>query len=1526
MMWNYFRLPRQIAKDISLVFLVWILINYQFVLPVYAADELPEEKEEKPLRAKFTCEMGQLSNEDSFKILKLLADGFTGSEIKSSLKQDTNKEREKLENPTIIIPIDANKGEAAKVPVADEKFEISEALHLTNDWIYGPYSFGLVLTDTLRVGRCNNLEDKNIPCPVVDKQLTLRNSGEGIVSDFKPFTDMFAFLKKEPEDITEEEYKEIREKLGLPADAQEELEMRIASSDLNEITLQSYKRIQSKMIPNSILTYTFNAYGQTTCNSSDCTITIYSLFDKYYNNWFSMDIAFFTFGPMLLGQARKLFQHLGVSKTFPFRLSESELADRFRRKFYDSDAILGKRLRTRIQTRMEQYPEVAKFTKDLTEGKGWTSGYELLTNPSIPRTVSSDWLSAGGWMGKIDDPIVKRELYRQAKDIETFTKTQRAFLREAKENYLKAAKAGFGSPQEIAARVEYGKTISETMLDYTNTISLDAPGWFSRYSPVGLYTQNIKGVGEVSPTWLAGDSSYMYDVLKKYSRDGHFGGAWPGNAYQVEGKNLVLYRLTPVESKIKDITFDELEKGWFKYEGFFVQTDSGALLPVNGTSLPTLKTQMTGAKPLYSLNEVKKLPTGRLTPEDLATKLMETKNILNLESFAPESAEKIRRALEARGFELRRYTSLLDRAIAYQENFIHNYMRPAGGLKWTALFNMYWVGKRGLNQKFASAYMLPDSWREVRWPLGQSELYDDAFIDFFSHEGSDQGDMFRRLMSLMPWEWLMLNTFEKFEPVKNIYERLTGSNVRTSVENLAIYATTPQDCTECGILMRSGMDYRYYFTNFYSGRKIDSYLLEDAVSENVKNWGSTLIMFSRHTDLEGKEKNVSGSSRISLEEAIKKKETCADAVEEATMGISKYLGIGKVFKPHTIGGFLAFGETLGYTLFGFGAVFGTLAQQLVIAPKLQDCVDVDGGYYTHIFVPAKKEDKGKAASQLSAETAMDSIQSFVDSLTSMFKSNPNSYTAKAATELDEKVKRFTSGAKQDNLVQANVHLEGPTTGILQGEELFSFWFKGQATPTTYKTEGEKVITSDNNRAIIVDFRNGRILLVDQNGNVLDVITENDVPSRMISTNTDIPAEEIPKRYTLIGLPDSNDPMFEMGIDSELIVLIPEISECILQGIEYQSGLKYTQADLKRLNLTEVFGKVLAITTDTHTVKAVLEQNRIVAEGMPRTMVEGKSSKAIVLANRETRIKNGKEEYVGLFESVQFENGVILYKPDTHELIVWLKRNKQAELSKEDVGGIKLSPAQVVDPETNCPVPAISLQALPKETEGIGAYRVEQFNKSLAASGPFNVLETPTRRFVFFAKYEPDGKCSGLECCKNYIRVINKETGEVYEAPIETFQVKPDGIYIKDANGNEHNIKITTDDGKPMIQYNNYPPELLTSAQGPNGSFWYDPTTNKWYAENAQLLPLLEAFRAGALTQAGAGGVVTKAGDNILNVSGLGSSSGFNLPSLPEDLVSLAAHLGALFITITIANAFLRQKCKRSQFCRSKKILNNKMLK
>ncbi|MCD6478708.1 MAG: hypothetical protein J7L44_02350, partial [Candidatus Diapherotrites archaeon] len=507
---------RLVGRDILLVFTIWVLFNYQFVFPVYAqrnASNAPEA-----LREKFTCYVGQLSAEDSFKILDLLAKGFTGSEFRSALQQDTNKPRDRLENSTVIIPIDRERGEAQKVELADEKFHLKEALHLANNWIKGPYSFGVVLTDTLRVGRCVELEDKNVPCPLSGKQLMLRNSGTGIKSDFKPLWEtvksVITSLKdKDPEDLSDAEYRHIRELLGLPESADKNFELMFAFSDVNDMNLQTYKRIPGKIIPNSILTHTFLAYGQTTCNSADCIISVYSLFDKYYNNWFSMDMVFSTAGPTLFARAKTLFSHLGLTKTFPFRITETELAERIRMRLFGPESYFGKKLRARLKWRAARYPEIGKLKTEISKGK-WTSGYDLLTNPGLQQKIAGDWLSSGGWLTKIDDPIIRREMFRYAKDLEKFTKTQAAFVKQARKRYQQiASKYGFGSAQEVAARIDYGKTVSKALLDYTDSIPLDAPGWFARNAASGLYTLNVKQLGATSPSWLAGDSTYIYDML-----------------------------------------------------------------------------------------------------------------------------------------------------------------------------------------------------------------------------------------------------------------------------------------------------------------------------------------------------------------------------------------------------------------------------------------------------------------------------------------------------------------------------------------------------------------------------------------------------------------------------------------------------------------------------------------------------------------------------------------------------------------------------------------------------------------------------------------------------------------------------------------------------------------------------------------------------------------------------------------------------------------------------------------------------
>ncbi|MCX6802312.1 MAG: hypothetical protein NT067_04335 [Candidatus Diapherotrites archaeon] len=705
------------------------------------------------------------------------------------------------------------------------------------------------------------------------------------------------------------------------------------------------------------------------------------------------------------------------------------------------------------------------------------------------------------------------------------------------------------------------------------------------------------------------------------------------------------------------------------------------------------------------------------------------------------------------------------------------------------------------------------------------------------------------------------------------------------MENLAFYGTTENDCSGCGINLDTGHNFQSFSAFFYASDRFKSYMVEDAVSEAAKKKGNTLITYSHHTNLQGKESGSSGTGDIDLKEAIAKKETCQDKAQDALFGFGRATGAfskDSPFKPSTIGGVLAGGENLLYVAAFWAGIFGSALQQFVIAPQLQDCVDVDEGYYTHIFAPSPEEKKSTESSEvLSTEKALSTAEQFSGQLIGMFKSDTNSYTSKAAKELDSQVQSFFDGASQQDIVQATVEIPGFSSGKLSGEQLFSFWYKGETSPLEYKTEGVKVIGSqDGNKFVIVDFNKGMVYVVDANGKILSTLTDNNIATASASTNTKIPAEEFGKRFTVVGLPDSSELLFEMNTEGDLTVKIPSVIDCLVAGIKYQSGIEAKSESPDSFNLTPIFGKVESIVTDSHpSIIAWPDDRRIVAEGTPRLIIEGEGAKARIHADRNTYLWNPDENmFVGLMKSIQFKNGVILYKPDTHELVIWLKRHELGQLSSEDVAGARLTPATSVNPDTNCPEPAVNLEVLPSDLTGTTAFKVNAFNEALQNVGPFTILETPTRRFIFYAALE-NGEC------KDHFRVINKETGEIYDSPIESMTVTPNGIDIKTEDGKDHTLAFDAKNGVPTVTYNNYPPETLTSAQGKNGSFWYDPETGIWNAENAQLLPLLEAFKNGALTQVGANGqVVTSPGNNIMNISTGASDAGlFNLPSWPEGM-------------------------------------------
>jgi hypothetical protein len=517
----------------------------------------------------------------------------------------------------------------------------------------------------------------------------------------------------------------------------------------------------------------------------------------------------------------------------------------------------------------------------------------------------------------------------------------------------------------------------------------------------------------------------------------------------------------------------------------------------------------------------------------------------------------------------------------------------------------------------------------------------------------------------------------------------------------------------------------------------------------------------------------------------------------------------------------------------------------------------------------------------------------------MFKGNAESWTQEAADNAKQSIDELINNAEENDIVEALLRTEGYSTGQFKGKDLFYLWVEGGSDlqPTDYLTEGKSVIRGKDAN-VEIDFKTGTVFV-----NGKPVITNPDI-ARLYSINTAIPAGELPNSITKVGLPtDSKAVVFQMNVKGGMLVKENSVLDCIKNGVLEQTGTPMNSNDL-----TEVFGPVNAIVTDSHpNIYPDLTGNRIIAEGLPRKIAQGAESRVDILANRDTQLFESldKDPNVGKMKSIQFKNGFILFKPETNELIVWLKHNEKAILSQNDVSGLLAKKTTSTNPETGCDEPAIDLEAKGIPDSEQSMYKVGLFNDALKKMGPFKIFDTPTKRFIFYSKLE-DGKC------RDYFKVIDKETGKVLvDQPIDSIEQTPDGVRIKTADGKTHDLAFSAQNGVPMLTYNGVT-EPLRSAQGNNGAFWYDPEKGQWYAENGQLLPLLEAFKnKGLLSQANPNGTVnTVPGGNPLNINiGQGTGGEFTLASLPENFLLLIIYLSSMAIAIVLVRKSLVIKQK-----------------
>jgi len=1247
------------------------------------------------------------------------------------------------------------------------------------------------------------------------------------------------------------------------------------------------------LIPNSILTREFTAKTQTDGTSGATIISTYSLFDKYFNSWFSAEMVVSNFGPTFFSEAGRLLGGAEMRGWF-WDISNSKFHQWFRNTFTRPDQWFGKQRLNQFNNRLSKYHLYDVYEPLIESTDGWTGGYKFTAGSGWRKFKNNMMDPEEGIVGKITDPVRRRELAKSVAEIRGYQKTNQAMMDKAKSEFdnliallrKQGIEDPFNHPAGQAARVNYGSKVSGLYESMDATISLDFPEYFSRESFSGMYDMAVKDATTGEFYELSGDSTHIGKIMREFGKQPDFKSiATPevgsNTAYVTKngGEALSYYRIG-AGNEIASVPADNIEQALSKYKDKFVQLDNGKRMQLAEHNMNFIKSNISG--------DVKILDggwehAGDWTPLDFSDLLVRDRS-LSKYSAVTKNIDDFYKTLRESNYIERRFFSALDKAFAQQDELLKDYFILKGGVKWTLYPFIFWEVKRGgaeiVGEDAASglsAYMLPESWEEISSVLGNNPIYQDAYIDYFANAGSDQGDIFSQVLNKLPWKMILDTVSEKYNPLKKTFQQLTGTGVRNKVENIALYMTTSQRCYGCTSVINSqtGKDFSPAFD--VTGN-LDAYMVEDAGKE-AREIGTTLISFSHHTNMVGEE----GGEPIDLVKAEREGNTCREAVKEALLGWD--LG-------SRAGGVMAAGESLSYFLFGWaGGGFSTVVQQIMVAPKIAGCIDTEEGYYTHMFAASDKEAEGtEQASKLSAENISEMVSDGTNTVMDSLSGGEGGALAEQAQKVKEQVEKFTKSQTKPDVVESVVSMRGESSGKISSPALFYHWFKGETNASKYREDGKKVISDkENGIDVDIDFEDGKIKV---NGE--GVIDDEDAV-RLTSTNTNIPAEEIPQNLTKVKL-SGTGPLFRLDVDGRFTVLDKQVLDCIKAGV-----LEQTAVPLYSSNLTDAFGQVKSIVTDSHPAILVKPSEKIIiAEGVPREVVEGTGAHAMVYGSREVKLSNSRDVNVGLFDSIQFENGVIVYKPETNELIVWLKHHKNAVLNQTDVAGLKADLTQVTNPVTNCPEPAVDLSAIATEGSEMISTRVENFNDSMKHLGPFQVFDTPTKRFIIYSKYVEEGGCNGLDCCKNFFKVIDKQTGEVYESEIVDGGVEQtaDGIKITTEDGKTHDLEFSADGGIPMLKYNDSPEEVLTSAQGKNGSFYYDPDKGLWYPENAQLLPLLEAFKqVGVGTSVGPDGAVTSnATGNSMNVNiGSGSGSLLDLPSLPTDLLWIAVFISSLAV-------------------------------
>jgi hypothetical protein len=1525
------------------------------------------------------CAVSRLSPIEAKQIMNLTHEGFNGKKITDGADANSTSPVKKIDE-TNLIGKDLGGQDAVKVTAPSSAALADRFSSFNGTRINGPFGIGLILDDTLRVGRCNDLPQTQ--CKIFGAGLTVRTSGIGFKSDFK---NIFASMKEttdkttaavstaiasikpgdksiKPDDKSiKPDDKSIKpdDKSIKPDDKSikpdDKSSQSIAQANLSQTELdklkQNYLDLSSSqdfmtgtfgtgdMIKNSILVDSYAARNATTCNNSACVISTYSAFNKYFNAWLSTDMVVSNIGPTLLHSANKfLTSTLRRANADPLNSRLAKLM-KVREFFTGIPANVSRRLIAGEPSKIVGQARTARF-KALIHEEGFAEVFDPLV---IKRNL---WSSGGG--GEIDkltsmnspiwkySPEKRQKFFEAVEHLRAYARANATAVAYANTEYNEALKLANAIADPAAkraairaAKLDYGQKMALYLDDWDEILSLDFEAWAKTNEDLfSLGGIAVKKGGDypADQGYVDLSTAHAFNlkrIVQKFRDKGDWSD-WAGtkNAGEFEtapirdaagnitgySNAVQLFRLEPNEIiaenvGLPDLKFHTARLGKGTYS---VKLPDGRFLPLNAdtvdyiASMPTLPGNVNIYKSSYKAVEP-------MTPEDFANRLSDPR-LASRPKTAARNMDDLHNSLVTQDYAGRKFYSVLDQQYANEGDMIKSYYKnPAMGIyKGAVLPVLYWNAKKGFGQQDYSAYMLPDTWTTLTITQGVDKIYKDSFIDFFVNEGSDQGDMFQRAFKniLFVWNRTIEMAASTNQFVEQRLSRVSGgflgdAKMRDKVGEVAFYSHN-ENCAGC--TGQLNYENNYLILNGFrsESNNMQAFLLEATDEATKKKSGTTLISYTHHSDITGKTSSSDGT-QVTLTEAQRTGTTCDQKL--------KKLGLGGFFSwaGTSTGLYLGLAENAAY-FFGFGpGLIGSFFQQMYFGRELQDCIDDKEGYYIHFYAPPQLDQtKSKSKEALSNETVTTAISDMSTKLDSFVKEKLPAQSAekpsaatnpveKSIDKLKEQFTQFSQNAKKANILQASVDLMAPAQGTVSGKDIFYIWFKDTLMPSEYRTTG-KTVTVDGNISVEKDFEKGTLSI---NGKqVLGPDKADHV--RMIAQDNRIPAEVVPMTLNKVAAPMDDSIVFELNTSGQIHVKNMQVLQCIQKAVFDQTGIKFNQDEL-----TQVFGDLKGISTTAYG-SVFARSGKIFLEGSGPRMEGTQTSQFIINGFWETKLMldaNGLD--TGKFKGMTFEYGSIVLKPETNELVIWLRHHKESILSTSDVKSLLAKPTTVVDPETECVQPALDLEAVPHENDELGAKKVDNFNTSMKHLGPFTQFTTDKKIYEFYSKRDP-----ATNECKNYFRVRDKDTGKILTDSeiVGGIKVGNDGsIQFTTADGKDHSLKFDAENGVPKISYNNGPPETLLTAQGPNGSFWFDPEKGLWYPENGLMIPLNQAFKDnGSWFAPDKNGNVTGTPENKMTFNlGEKASGSFNIPSMPQTVPGIL-----VFTLAFLALAFILTQRKR----------------